>query len=152
MIPPSHAFGVILIARLLILAFSLVPIGGPALYAEEEGVMPTDPTTPEPVAEPSPTPTDDGYVDPVEYSQAEKKETCRKYSGKYLGYYDNVYFVEKCAFREIQSADVILDINKRKIRIVPIDGEVLAKLEKGPPITGDQKKLCVPASNSRSAT
>lgn len=87
-------------------------------------------------------PEDDGYTDPIVYSPSEKKAACRKYEGKYISYYENVYRIEKCLVREIQASDLILKINKQGVTITPVDGDVLAKLEKGSPILeGSQKKI-----------
>lgn len=86
----------------------------------------------------------DGFAPVQNYSAAEKKATCKEYNNKYLSYYDKVYLVENCKLREVQSHDVILELNLVKRKIHVVENSVIAQLDLGAPIlesTGKQAQI-----------
>ncbi len=91
--------------------------------------------TPSPKSDlPTLAPDDDGWTDEKIYSAAEKKAACNKYNQKVVAYYDRLYRIEHCKYREIQSAGDIFRLNSLNTKIIPVDGEVFAMLKAGPPI------------------
>lgn len=65
------------------------------------------------------------------FSGKEKRAECKKYEGKYIGYYGRVFKVESCRRREIVRADAIGAITAKGFKIIPVESDTIIKLEKG---------------------
>lgn len=81
---------------------------------------------------------------PKEYTAAQKKAECSKYEGRYIGFYDQVYKVEKCKRREIIGESEIGSLNL-KHSVVMVEKETVAMLDEGAPIKPDglpRKRSC----------
>lgn len=70
---------------------------------------------------------------PKEYTAGQKKAECQKYEGRYIGFYDQVFKVEKCKRREVEGADQISSLNLRH-NVVVVDKDTIAMLDVGSPI------------------
>ena len=53
-------------------------------------------------------------------------DMCRRYEGKYISYYNNVYLVRKCQRHEMTAS--VYEINKRGVEIKQVDAEVIRSI------------------------
>ncbi len=53
---------------------------------------------------------DDGWSDIIKYSPNQKKRTCKKYEGKYISYYDKVYFVKGCRRSQVEQPPANINV------------------------------------------
>lgn len=81
-------------------------------------------------------PNDDEPIEPKEFSARDKKLECRKYNNKYISYAGNVYLVENCKTREIQTSDMIFELNRKQTKFIEVDAQTVATLDSGEPVTG----------------
>ena len=65
------------------------------------------------------------------FSSKEKKAECKKYEGKYIGYYGSVFKVQSCLRREIVRADSIGAVTAKGITIIPVESDTIIKLDPG---------------------
>jgi hypothetical protein len=66
------------------------------------------------------------------FSKAEREAECRKYEGKVIGYYSQVYLVEKCKRREMDDSDQIR-VGMRD-KVITVDADTIIKIPEGKPI------------------
>ncbi len=75
------------------------------------------------------------FVEPEQtpqiFSPVEIKAVCNKWEGKVIGSYSELFIVEKCKRRKIESQDFILDLHQKKIKIHEVENDVIAKLPEG---------------------
>jgi hypothetical protein len=64
-----------------------------------------------------------------QFTERERQSECRKYEGKYIGYYSQVYFVESCKRREITDPDLTQQVSRQGV--TQVTGDTLVKLEEG---------------------
>lgn len=60
-----------------------------------------------------------------------RKKYCKRFNGKMIAYYGLIYSVDKCKRRLVEDDNLLFEITKKKIRITPVDAEVVAALEEG---------------------
>ncbi|MBF0443667.1 MAG: hypothetical protein HQK54_17300 [Oligoflexales bacterium] len=60
-----------------------------------------------------------------------KKNECLKYEGKYIGYYDRIYYVQKCRRREILNQDLTSEITAKGYKVIPVTNDTIVMLEEG---------------------
>ncbi len=65
------------------------------------------------------------------FSSKEKKAECKKYEGKYIGYYGRVFKVQSCLRREIVRSDAIGALTAKGLTIIPVEGDTIIKLDPG---------------------
>ena len=78
-------------------------------------------------------------------SKVDAKQVCRKYEGRYIGYYGKLYKVEGCKRRKVASQKLRLKIMKsNSANIQSVTGEVIRALELGGDMTGhlNSKRSC----------
>ena len=66
------------------------------------------------------------------FTKAERDAECRKYEGKLIGYYSQVFMVENCKRREMDDSDQIRVSMRDKV--VTVDGDTIIKIPEGKPI------------------
>lgn len=126
--------------RILGYVFTLFLMNGVSVLAQDEP-PPPDPQPDYPSSSGSPTnnmlPPTEGELPPPKlpprkgYSAAEKKKVCDKYEGKFVGYYDNIYKIEKCKRREVSSeegSDSTSLLKGKKIEVVDDDAVAMLPL------------------------
>ena len=64
------------------------------------------------------------------FPESEIAKTCRTYEGKFVSYYSRVYKVEGCKRRELVGIK-LEEIGRKKVRIVPVENDVIAQLSSG---------------------
>lgn len=82
------------------------------------------------------------------YSVGERKETCQRYEGSYIGYYGKVYLVQKCHRRELDEESVS-QLGRKKTKILSVESDVIVKLEQGEPIVASQASQSCQKLNNR---
>jgi hypothetical protein len=73
------------------------------------------------------------------YTPAERQAECRKYEGKYIGYYEAIYKVENCKRREIKDTALLNSILKQGKNVVNVENDTFGKLRVGKPIDSPAK-------------
>lgn len=89
---------------------------------------------------------EDGWTESQVYTEAEKQKECKKFEGKVIGYYEHLYKVEKCRYREIRSASLLFKLNSLGAKVITVDGSTLAKLTAGEPINDFDRRKSKPRS------
>ena len=79
--------------------------------------------------------------EPKTFSASERKKECRKYEGKYLGYYGKIYLVENCLRREIVGKELVQKLFKKNISVVSVQADTIVKLKAGKSYTQLPKSL-----------
>ncbi len=74
----------------------------------------------------------------VEFSAADIQKECKKYEGKFIGYYDRIYKIEKCKRREIVSSDDDQNPILTGKTVLNVDSPTVAKIPAGESI-GNEK-------------
>ena len=80
-------------------------------------------------------PEDNGYAERMVYSSAAKKKECQLRNGKYLGYYDHIYYVENCTLRLVTSSKILNHVTSRGVKLQTVGHETIAMLKMGQPLT-----------------
>lgn len=73
--------------------------------------------------------------EPKTFSQAEVQAECRKYQDKLISYFTQVFKVENCKRREIQSDEFLLNWTRQGKPIFSVENDTIIKLPLGQPIT-----------------
>ena len=73
------------------------------------------------------------------FTSGEKKKECRKYEGKLIAYYGQVYKVEKCLRRAIPY-ELLSSLTRRRKKIHSVEGDTMIMLKKGEPLTETKQK------------
>ena len=71
-----------------------------------------------------------------QFTSEQRRKECRKYNGKLIGYYENVYQVENCQRREILDEDLINRLTRSGKKVHPVENDTIVMLEEGPPVVG----------------
>ena len=74
----------------------------------------------------------------LEFSAADIQKECKKYEGKFIGYYDRIYKVEKCKRHEIVSADDDQNPVLNGKKILTVDSLTVAKIPVGTAIGAEK--------------
>lgn len=87
---------------------------------------------------------EEGWTKVKQYSDKEIAETCRKYEGKFIGYYDELYKVEKCKRRAVTRGKKLMK-KDANIHVDIVEPDVVAKLPIGSPLDSEEashKRSC----------
>ena len=86
-----------------------------------------------PEAKPTP-PEDEAWKPPIQkkFSEKDRQAECKKYEGKFIGYYSSIYLVEDCKRREINDPDMTAQVTLLGVKNVSAD--TLIKIDEGKPL------------------
>ena len=82
-------------------------------------------------------------------SPLRQKKMCRKYDGKHIGYYEDVYFVHNCQRRLIKDHDLLYKLLRKGHQVVQVDPAVIRGIPQGKPIVklAQEKIACKKIQN-----
>lgn len=72
------------------------------------------------------------------FSKRQKREECKKYEGKYIGHYGNIYLVKKCKRHQLTDPNLTFKLFKKKTRVYPVKNDTIIMLKEGNKLNHDQ--------------
>jgi len=73
-------------------------------------------------------------VPAVVVTKKERQEVCNRYEGRHIGYYTDLYRVEACQRRRIESADLLFEFMRKGGSIEEVEARVIEVLPEGRPL------------------
>jgi hypothetical protein len=77
---------------------------------------------------------------PKRFGSKERASECKKWEGKLISYYEEIYKVEKCKRRLITNSDLLRDLT-RKQKVHQVKNETIAMLDEGRPIEDPESRF-----------
>jgi hypothetical protein len=78
--------------------------------------------------------TENDFVPRKVFTRAERQAICRRYEGKLIAFYSEVYKVVSCVRRPIYSNKTIYSFMRSGQQVLDVDGDVIAAIHEGEPL------------------
>ena len=116
-----YARGVGLMQQLIAILFLFLVFGGLAVAEDEVVKRPVDEAY------------EEGWTKIRQFSKKEVSAACKKYEGKFIGYYDELYKVENCKRREVTRGKKLMK-KQGNLKVHIVEPAIIAKLPQGKPL------------------
>lgn len=75
---------------------------------------------------------EEGWTEVKKFTDAERKEICKQYEGKFIGYYQRLYKIKNCQRRSVTRNKELM--SRTPVNVLVVEPEVIAALPMGPPL------------------